>query len=346
MVSNAEMNVVVVDDEEPMRLFLSEALESKGYGCKSFSSGAAALGWLASGKQSVNLVFSDIKMSGMSGLHLLRTVRAASPRLPFILISGAFDLALAKEALNAGATDYLLKPVMPSELLRLVTTHLQNLCSTKFDAVKDTLDRSLRLGDMSGCHRADQLIPIFDALGIRRFETLQHSRRVSSFAVLIARGLHLDPQTLRRIEIGALLHDIGKAGIPYNVLMKPGKLNNEEWVIMKMHPQIGADLLSGFPELDLETDIVYAHHERFDGRGYPRRLAGEMIPLAARIFAVADTLDALTSDRCYREGRPLSAARLEIHRESGLQFDPAIVTLFDLVSDLEIETVRQQFPDI
>jgi putative nucleotidyltransferase with HDIG domain len=346
MESNAEMNVVVVDDEEPMRVYLTETLESNGYGCKPFSNGAAALGWLASGKQSVDLLFSDINMSGMSGLHLLRTVRTVSPKLPFILISGACDLALAKEALRAGATDYLLKPVLPGEVLRLVATHTQTLCSAKFDAVKDALKRSLRSSDTPECHRADQLIPIFDALGIKRFETLQHSRRVSAFAVLIARGLDLDPQELRGIEMGALLHDIGKAGIPHNVLMKPGKLNNQEWVIMKMHPQIGADLLSSFPELNLEAEIVYAHHERFDGFGYPRQLSGKEIPLAARIFAVADTLDALTSDRCYREGRPLSAARAEIHRESGLQFDPAIVTLFDLVSDLEIEGVREQFPDM
>jgi HD-GYP domain-containing protein (c-di-GMP phosphodiesterase class II) len=128
--------------------------------------------------------------------------------------------------------------------------------------------------------------------------------------------------------------------------MKPGKLTEPEWVIMKMHPQLGLDLLSGIPGLEREAAIVFSHHEGFDGKGYPRQLAGEEIPLSARVFSVADTLDALTSDRSYRQGQGIPAARAEIQRVRGSQFDPAVLELFDRVEDREFEAVRKEFPDI
>jgi putative nucleotidyltransferase with HDIG domain len=175
---------------------------------------------------------------------------------------------------------------------------------------------------------------------------LQHSRRVSAFSLLIARELGLNRDVMKGLEIGALLHDIGKAGIPHNVLMKPGKLNDAEFAIMRMHPQLGLDLLHALPGLDLEAQIVYSHHERFDGNGYPQRLTGKAIPLTARVFSIADSLDALTSDRCYRPGGTLPAARVEIHRAASSQFDPAIFKLFDRVEDREFEAVRKRFPDV
>jgi putative nucleotidyltransferase with HDIG domain len=342
---NAEKTVVVVEDDAFMRAYLRETLMSGGYGCRSFSDSSGALAWLAAGEERVDLLLSDINMPGMNGLDLLRTVKTVAPELPFILISGLCDLPTAHGALRAGATEYLLKPVNPADLLGLVSRYLHIAQTEKFEAVKEALKRSLGTRDVPESKRAGQLIPIFDALGFKRFETLQHSRRVSAFALLIARELGLAPEALKALEIGSLLHDIGKAGIPHNVLMKPGKLNEEEWVIMKMHPQLGLDLLSGVPGLEMEAEIVYSHHERFDGSGYPRHLAGTEIPLTARAFAVADTLDALTSDRCYRPGRPLSAARIEIHGGAISQFDPAILDMFDHVEDWEFEAIRAQFPD-
>lgn len=345
MLQNSERTVVVVDDDEFMRSYLSETLTSGGYGCRSFPSGAAALGWLASGEAPPDLLLSDINMPGMTGLDLLRTVKAVAPDLPFILISGLCDLSSAHGALRAGATDYLLKPVLPADLLGIVSTHVHHVDSQMFEAVRGALRRSLGRMGTSGANHT-HLLPIFDGLGFNRIETLQHSRRVAAYALLIARDLDLGADDLRALEIGSLLHDIGKAGIPHNVLMKPGKLSEDEWVIMKMHPQLGLELLSGLPEIEKETQIVYSHHESFNGKGYPAQLAGEAIPLGARIFSVADTLDAVTSDRCYRPGQPLATARLEIHRVSGTQFDPAIVALFDRVEDWEFEAVRKQFPDI
>lgn len=247
--------------------------------------------------------------------------------------------------MRAGATDYLLKPVRPADLLGLVARHVNVVDSTRFEAVKDAVKQSVGSRDAWGANRDGQLLPIFDAMGFKRFETLQHSRRVSAFAMLIGRDLGLGRAALRGLELGGLLHDIGKAGIPHNVLMKPGKLSEDERTIMKMHPQLGLDLLAGLPGLEMEAAVVYSHHEHFDGNGYPRGLAGEAIPLAARVFSIADTLDAITSDRCYRPGRAIAAARSVIHRVAGSQFDPAILEVFDRVEDREFETVRKQYPD-
>jgi len=282
----------------------------------------------------------------MNGLDLLRIVKAVAPKLPFILVSGACDLPVARGALRAGATDYLLKPVRPADLIGLVSKHLDGLQAERLGAVKEALQRTLGGGDGGDSDRARQLLPIFDAMGIKRFETLQHSRRVAAFTLLIARDLRMSGDARRALEVGALLHDIGKAGIPHNVLMKPGKLNEAEWAIMKLHPQLGLDLLAGMPGLEGESEIVYCHHERFDGTGYPRGLAGNAIPLSARMFSIADILDALTSERCYRTPTKLPAARMEVHRLAGTQLDPEVLKLFERVTDREFEEVRQRFPDL
>lgn len=351
MQATGEKTVVVVDDDASMREYLSETLVSGGYDCRTFPTGAAALGWLATGEEPVDLLLSDINMPGMNGLDLLRTVKMVAPELPFILVSGTCDLPIARGALRAGATDYLLKPVRPADLMGLISRHLHGFHSERFEAVRDALrqtlgGKELSEKDPSRRNGAEQLLPIFDALGFKRFETLQHSRRVSAFTLLMARDLEMTSRARQGLEIGSLLHDIGKAGIPHNVLMKPGKLNEEEEKIIRLHPRLGLDLLSGLPGLELESQIVYCHHERFDGSGYPGKLAGDAIPLSARIFAIADALDALTSDRCYRPGTSLPFARAEIHRAAGAHFDPSVLRLFDRVPDADFEAVRRQFPDI
>jgi len=338
--------VIVVDDDETMRVYLNDTLTGAGYTCRLFSSGAAAIGWMASGEPSADLLLSDITMPGMSGLDLLRTVRTVVPDLPVILLSGLCDLPTAQGAMRAGATDYLLKPVRTADLLELVSKHVHIVRSERLEEVKEALKLSLRTKDASRGHRSSQLAPIFESLGLKRIETLQHSQRVAGYALLIGREIGLNAAGLRTLELGSLLHDIGKAGIPRNVLMKPGKLSDEEWTIMKMHPQLGLDLLHGMSGLEEESQIVYSHQERFDGKGYPRRLTGEAIPLNARVFSVADTLDAITSDRSYHSGQAIAAARKEIQRGAGTQFDPAVVKAFDCVTDEDIAAVRVQFPDV
>lgn len=163
------------------------------------------------------------------------------------------------------------------------------------------------------------------ALDAREHETGLHSKRVACHTLVLARRFTADPEHLRQAYWGALLHDVGKIGVPDAILRKGGPLNEVEWKVMRTHPETGARILAGVPQLAGAAQIVLCHEERFDGSGYPRRLAGEAIPLWARLFAVIDTLDAMTSDRPYRKGVSFDAAHAEITRQSGYQFDPLAV---------------------
>ncbi len=172
------------------------------------------------------------------------------------------------------------------------------------------------------------LLALVTALDAREHEVQAHSQRVCEYTVMLARGMGIGGKDLEDIRMGALLHDIGKIGISDSILLKPGKLTEEEWEEMKKHPYIGYRILEDIEFLKGAVQIVYAHHERFDGRGYPRGLKGKEIPVGARLFAVADTLDAMTSDRPYRKAMPFETAREEIIRCSGTQFDPDVVEIF------------------
>jgi putative nucleotidyltransferase with HDIG domain len=178
------------------------------------------------------------------------------------------------------------------------------------------------------------------ALDLRHNETAGHSRRVTLYCLEIAKALSRSSKQLKTISRGACLHDIGKIGIPDAILLKPGKLSEEERVVMETHVQIGYELVRSIPFLAGSAEIVLTHHERYDGTGYPQGLRGDEIPLSARIFAVADSLDAMTSDRPYRPALPCSAAREEIIRESGRQFDPKVVKGFLAIPEEVLEAIR------
>lgn len=336
--------IVVVDDEELMRQYLYDVLSRHGYDCKCFEGSLAALSYMANSSGPPQLMLTDISMPGMDGMDLLRTVKTLSPQTPVILISGLYELALAIEALKSGAADYLLKPATPRDVVRLVTRHLNPEAKSGQQAMRGAIAKFLRV--RQGHEKnSDDLAEIFETLGFRRFETLQHSRRVSCYAEVLGRHLGLAGERLERLKLGSMLHDIGKVAIPHNVLMKPSKLNEAEWVVMKLHPRIGWELMSEFHELTEEAEIVYAHHERYDGHGYPRGLAGKEIPLGARIFAVVDTLDAMTSDRPYRKGQSFEVACSEILRQAGTQFDPQLVTEFLRIPPAELQDIRNQHTD-
>ncbi len=169
---------------------------------------------------------------------------------------------------------------------------------------------------------------LVEALDLREHETGLHSRRVACHTLVIARRVRSDPAWLRQVYWGSLLHDVGKIGVPDAVLLKHGSLSDEEWSLMRTHPEKGFRIVSSVAELAEAAEIVYAHEERFDGTGYPQALAGERIPLGARLFAVIDTLDAMTSNRPYRPAMSFDAARAEIARLAGTQFDPLAVSAF------------------
>jgi putative nucleotidyltransferase with HDIG domain len=342
--SQEPSKIIVVDDEEMMRQYLYDVLSRHGYDCKCFEGSLSALAYMANSRQPPHLMLTDISMPGMDGMDLLRTVKTVSPATPVILISGLYELALAIEALKGGASDYLLKPANPRDVIRLVDRHLRPDAKNGQQALRTALGNFLRCRHGHG-HDFEGVQEIFDVLGFRRFETLQHSKRVACYAERIGQFLGLGADELGPLKLGALLHDIGKIAIPHNVLMKPGPLNEAEWVVMRLHPRIGWELMSDFLELTAEAEIVYAHHERYDGRGYPRSLAGEEIPLGARIFAIADTLDAITSDRPYRKGRPCQDAVAEIQRHANTQFDPRVVHKFVRIPMAEMEKIRERYPD-
>lgn len=187
-------------------------------------------------------------------------------------------------------------------------------------------DRALPAGGDEGQSALSEALVA--ALDAREHETGLHSRRVACHTLVLARHFTTDPKRLQQIYWGALLHDVGKIGIPDAILLKEGPLNDAEWRVMRTHPEIGHRILAGAPLMAEAADLVLSHEERFDGTGYPHGLAKQAIPLWARLFALIDTLDAITSDRPYRNGLPYDTARIEIMRQSGTQFDPMAVEVF------------------
>jgi len=336
--------VIVVDDEESIRDYLSSVLELEGYNCRCFEDSSTALAYLSEAQATADLMLADINMPEINGLELLRTAKGTRPELPVILVSGLYELAIALEALESGADDYLRKPVRPADVLALVGEYLHADQARQEAAVREALGEYVAARN-GAPETSEHIQVVFQSLGFKRYETFQHSKRVAAYCRLFAERCGFDSATLDRLELGALLHDIGKIGIPRNVLLKPGPLNDEEWVVMRSHPSIGHRLMARFNELTEESQIVHAHHERFDGRGYPQGLAGQDIPLGARIFSIVDTLDAITSDRPYRKASSFATARAEIKKMSGSQFDPGLVEVFLEIPEQSLAEIRGRFPD-
>ena len=336
--------VLIVDDESSIRDYLSELLRMQGYECRCFSESLEALSYLSQEEQPADLLLADISMPGMGGMDLLRTVKPSYPGLPVILISGLYELALAVDALDAGADDYLKKPVRPADVVTLVEKYLGPSSESQEREVRDSLRQFLD-SRQSDPKSSAQLKELFEKLGFKRYETFQHSARVASISRLFGESCEIPSIELPRLELGALLHDIGKIGTPRNILMKPGKLTAEEWRVMREHPVIGYRMLAKLSDLQTEADLVHAHHERFDGRGYPRGLRGEEIPLGARIFAIVDAFAAMTSDRPYRSARPPHAARDEIAKMAGTQFDPSLAGVFLEIPEQSLTRLGQAYPD-
>jgi cyclic di-GMP phosphodiesterase len=332
--------VLVVDDEEAIREVVSTLLEAQGYQCTTCPNGRVALDTFQ--RDSFDLVLSDIVMPEMDGLKLLAQLRSLDPDVPVIMVTAMHDISIALEAIRAGAYDYILKPFekdqlhlsvrRASEHRRLVLenrnyqTELENLVSER----TEQLSVALRDLEQSYDHTLEALGGALDA---KDAETEGHCQRVTAFTIEIARNMGVDKTLMRHIARGAFLHDIGKMGIPDQILRKPGPLTNEEREIMRRHCEIGYSVLERIPFLKEAADIVLSHQECYDGSGYPRGLKGEQIPIGARIFAVADTLDAMISDRPYRKALPISAARDEIRKFCGRQFDPRVVEVFFSIPD-------------
>ncbi len=333
--SLAAERILVVDDEEAIREVVSTLLEAQGYQCAVVGNGRAALEHLE--KNSLDLVLSDMVMPEMDGLRLLEWLRARDQDIPVIMVTAMHDLSTALEAIRRGAYDYILKPFEKDQLflsvrralqhrrLVLENRHYQRNLEKLVEERTAQLTRALGELEQSYDYTLEAL---GGALDLKDAETEGHCQRVTAFTISIAKEMNLDPALLPNIARAAFLHDIGKMAIPDNILRKPGPLTDEERQIMRRHCEIGHSVLIRIPFLREAAEIVLAHQEYYDGTGYPRGLRGEDVPLGARIFAVADTLDAMISDRPYRRALPLSHARKEIERCAGTQFDPTVVKVF------------------
>src|SRR6202051_3205166 len=328
--------ILVVDDEETIREIVSSMLTTAGYKCQQAASGMEALALLESGEE-FELMLSDLMMANLDGIGLLERTKERFPEMPVVMVTAVHDISVALAAIRNGAYDYLLKPFEREQLLATVRRALENrrlkienrahqlnlesLVAARTDQLRQAMSDLERSYDIT-------LEALGDALDLKDAETEGHSKRVTAFTIALARGAGVPPQQIRIVARGAFLHDIGKMAIPDAILLKPGKLTDDEMAIMREHCYRGYKIISRIPFLAEAAEIVYAHQERYDGQGYPRHLKGDEIPPAARMFSIADTLDAMTSDRPYRPAQSFEVAREEIKLWSGRQFDPQIVKVF------------------
>jgi len=342
--------ILVVDDEEPIREIVCAMLQGSGYRCTQAGSGVEALAILNSGDE-FELMLSDLMMAELDGIGLLERTKEKYPDMPVVMVTAVHDISVALAALRNGAYDYLLKPFEREQLLATVRRALENrrlkmenrAYQTNLESLVANRTEQLRqaMGDLERSYDIT-LEALGDALDLKDAETEGHSKRVTAFTIAMARAMGLPADQIRVIARGAFLHDIGKMAIPDSILRKPGKLSEAEVAIMKEHCFLGFQMLRKIPFLQEAADIVYSHQEKWDGTGYPRNLKGDKIPLGARIFSVADTLDAMRSDRPYRPAQPFSVAREEIIRWSGRQFDPAVVKTFCSMPEGIWEELRRE----
>jgi response regulator RpfG family c-di-GMP phosphodiesterase len=329
-----EKSVLVLDGTPLTRQLLISFLSPK-FVCDEADSVEYAIRKLREREYAVLLC--GLPLPNMDGAEIVSFVQTISPHTVTILLSDK-DLAQnAVEAFRAGAFDFILKPYQLKIIEKSVKrafeqyelkclkvsyqSHLEDLVTRR------TMELDKALEEIESSYRIT-LKALVQALETRDFETHGHSERVVTFSLRLAHELNLEKNTLRNLELGALLHDIGKIGVPDAVLRKPAKLTVEEWEKMKLHPLHGEKILRNIPFLEGAVRIVSQHHEKWDGSGYPFGLRGEDIDLNARIFAVADAFDAMISDRVYRRGCRVEDALAELERCAGTQFDPTVVEAF------------------
>ncbi|MGH9743294.1 MAG: HD domain-containing phosphohydrolase [Candidatus Acidiferrum sp.] len=327
--------ILVVDDEEAIREVVSTMLESKGYRCTAVSNGRAAQEQVK--RSTPDLVLSDMIMPEMDGIKLLDWLREYDPEVPVIMVTAIHDISTALEAIRRGAYDYILKPFEKDQLFLGVGRALQHRRlvaenrSYQLKLEQQVEERTAQLtGALAQLEQSydDTLEALGSALDLKDAETEGHCQRVTAFTISIAKAMPVPNHYLPILARAAFLHDIGKMAIPDGILRKPGPLTDDEKQIMRKHCEIGYNMLIRIPFLRDAAEIVLAHQEFYDGTGYPRGLKGDQIPLGARIFTIADSLDAMISDRPYRKALPMSHACQEIRRCSQTQFDPRVVEVF------------------
>jgi response regulator RpfG family c-di-GMP phosphodiesterase len=319
--------VLIVDDDPGVRTVLCRVLRN-GYDLRQASCGEEAEEMF--GREGADLVLSDLQMPGVGGLELLQRFKAQDETVGFIILTGAGTMENAIDALRLQADDYLLKPFNLEEVTLSVERALKHrtlLRENRFYQ-RHLEERVAEQARELEALFVDALLSLANAVEARDDYTGNHVGRVARRAVATGREMGLEGEALRHLWVGALLHDIGKIAVPDHVLLKPGKLTDEEYEVMKRHPETGAAIMARSAFLRPALPAVLHHQERWDGAGYPAGLRGEEISLQGRIIAVVDTFDAIVTSRPYRPRRSPAEALAEIERCSGTQFDPAVVEAF------------------
>ena len=324
--------ILVLEDQTEIRSLITAMLKIRGLACDTAGTLAEAHSLVA--RVPYDMYFLDVNLPDGSGLSLAEE-STTSPLV--VVITGCNDIQTAVQAIRDGAIDFITKPFTVGDFLqrldrameefrsrtsmRFYARALENLVAVKADELSKT---SRQLDEV----RDSTVAALGAALNLKDHETSDHCRRVSENSVRLGETLSLSAFELQNLKWGAYLHDVGKIGISEQILLKPGELTNDERTVVERHPLMGWSMLQGIDFLSYATDVVLSHHERFDGTGYPKKLAGTEIPLHARIFAVMDALDAMTSERPYRPPLDFAKARQELERHGGAQFDPEILVTF------------------
>jgi len=352
--------VLVVDDDEASRRMLAKVLDRNGYRC-------VTAGNITEAKQRMteerfSLILTDMDMPGGSGLDLMMSVANDHPDVAIVLVSGLDDPKVATTALEMGAYGYIIKPFEPNEIVINVASALRRRRAEQENRThRNRLEQMVRdrtqemIGYISRLEQAERDMKTLQRETIQRLslaaefrddDTPRHVQRVSRYCALIAERLGEEPERCELLGTAGAMHDVGKIGIPDNILMKPAPLDDDEWEIVKRHCEIGHRLLSGTNSEVLNTaaTIALTHHERVDGTGYPQGLKGEDIPLEGRIAAVADVFDALTSYRVYSRAMPFNEAVAYLRDNRSTHFDPIVVDVF--LGAIEVVLgIKERFAD-
>ncbi len=327
--------ILIADDQKMICAMLSKRLTLEGYSCVTAHSGKDALGHFY--RENFSLIISDIRMPEMDGLELLKHVKTAQPNMMFIIMTAYPEIQIAAEAIRSGATDFLIKPVdleltvfsvrralerkKMEEELESYHRNLEKLVEVRTENLRQAC-RTLKKANL------DSVKVLAGAIDVKDPYTRGHSDRVRRMSLQIAASLGFTGERMEILEYGALLHDIGKIGIKDEILGKRGPLSPEEYQMIQEHTLIGVKIVEGIEFFEDKIPMIRNHHEHFDGTGYPDGLAGEGIPIEARIIAVPDAFDAMASLRPHREAMPLEHILLEMGKYQGKQFDPKILEIF------------------
>jgi putative nucleotidyltransferase with HDIG domain len=330
-----EERILIVDDEEMVCSLLARRLAKEGYFCLTANNGREALSHFY--KDQFSLIISDIKMPEMDGVELLKQVKAMDPNMMVIMVTAYPELDLVVEAMRLGAYDFITKPVNLELVVHSVKKALEKkMLEQQVEAYHNNLEKLVeeRTARLQQAYRTlkkahlDSVKVLVEAIDAKDPYTRGHSDRVTRMSLKIAAQLGFNDDRLESLEYGALLHDIGKIGIKDEVLQRAGSLSPHEYEYIQEHPLIGVKIVEGIDFFKDKVPMIRHHHEHYNGNGYPDGLTGEAIPLEARIIAVPDAFDAMTSSRLHREEMSLQEVLGELEQCRGEQFDPHILDIF------------------